>query len=64
MLDPRTGCPDRPVEPPEREAYADVCCVCREPILLHETYYDFSGDAVHEDCLREYAKRYRTEAES
>lgn len=62
MTDPYTGCPERALEPPTRDTYLDVCCVCGEPIALCEPYYDFGGDTVHEDCLLAYARTRRKEA--
>lgn len=60
MTDNRTGCPERQLDPPENaQPIVDVCCVCKEDIYAGETYFDFDGDMVHEDCASDYIRRFR-----
>ena len=60
MFDHYTGCPDRVLEPPEENrTYLDVCCMCCEPIYMGDTYYDFGGDIVCEDCRTRYESLHK-----
>lgn len=59
MIDPYTGCTDRPVEPPELDTYTDVCCICDEPLYVHDTRYDFDGDMVCDECVMQYIQRFK-----
>jgi hypothetical protein len=38
----------------------DICMVCSRYIVEGESYYDFSGDIVCEDCLSDYVKEHKT----
>ena len=38
------------------------CESCREEIRADETYYDIEGDLLHEECLLDWAWKYRREA--
>lgn len=50
--------PEPRLTPPEpHRRIVDRCCVCGQDIYEHEQYYDFSGDAVHADCMHEYQER-------
>ncbi len=65
MTDPRNGCPERELEPPESEI-CTYCAVCGEPIFRGEGCYRFfyDGKWVHEDCLDEYLRlHYKTLAD-
>ena len=47
----------------EKEAeIVGICESCREEIRADETYYDIEGDLLHEDCLLDWAWKYRREA--
>lgn len=44
----------------EREAEAvGICEACREEIRAGEDYYDIEGDLLHEDCLLDWAWKYK-----
>lgn len=46
----------------EKEAeVVGTCEACREEIREDETYYDIEGDLLHEDCLLDWAWKYRRE---
>ncbi len=36
-----------------------VCAECGEAIAYGEDYYDIEGELLHEDCLREWAEKFR-----
>lgn len=37
-----------------------ACSACGEPITTDdEFYYNIEGELVHDDCLREWAEKYR-----
>ena len=38
----------------------DDCKICNRYIFEGESYYDFSGDIVCEDCLSDYVKEHKT----
>ncbi len=60
MIDYRTGCPDAQLEPPEdTRIIADVCCMCGYEIPAGVEYYDIHGDAVCDECGREYLRKHR-----
>lgn len=40
----------------EKAEVVDICMVCNREIYEGESYYDFSGDIVCEDCLSDYVK--------
>lgn len=64
MTDPRNGCPERELEPPESEIFT-YCAVCKEPIFRGEWCYRFDdGNLVHEDCVDDYlCLHYKTLAD-
>ena len=35
------------------------CAECGEPIEYGEDHYDIEGEKIHEDCLRDWADKYR-----
>lgn len=35
------------------------CAVCGEPIEYGEDHYDIDGELIHEDCLRDWADKFR-----
>lgn len=35
------------------------CAECHEPIEYGEEYYDFGDEMIHEDCLSDWAEKYR-----
>ena len=39
-----------------------ICESCRGEIRADETYYDIEGDLLHEECLLDWAWKYRREA--
>ena len=39
-----------------------ICESCRGEIRADETYYDIEGDLLHEECLLDWACKYRREA--
>lgn len=36
-----------------------ICESCRKEIHAREYYYDIEGDLLHEDCLLDWAWKYR-----
>lgn len=36
-----------------------ICTACQEPVYGGEEYYDIEGELVHDDCLRDWAEKYR-----
>ena len=36
-----------------------ICESCGEPIQDGESYYDCDGSLVHEECLLDWAEKYR-----
>lgn len=38
----------------------DICMVCNREIYEGESYYDFAGDVVCNDCLKDYIKEHKT----
>ena len=36
----------------------DICMVCNREIYEGESYYDFAGDVVCNDCLKDYIKEH------
>ncbi|WP_139905648.1 hypothetical protein [Clostridium thermarum] len=44
----------------EKAEVVDVCMICNRYILDGESYYDFAGDVVCEDCLNDYVKDHKT----
>jgi len=44
----------------EKAEVLDVCLVCQRDILKGESYYDFAGDVVCNDCLKDYVKEHKT----
>jgi len=42
-----------------RRLVVDRCDICGYSILEGDEYYDFDGDIVCEECLLDYAHRYR-----
>ena len=57
---------------PERDAERDyeerepkkigVCEECSDPIYDGEDYYEIDGDMLHEDCLYDWAHKYKVRA--
>lgn len=44
----------------EKEAeIVGICESCREEIHAGEDYYDINGDLLHDDCLLNWARKYR-----
>lgn len=44
----------------EREAeVVGICEACREEIHAGDDYYDIEGDLLHEDCLLDWAWKYK-----
>lgn len=44
----------------EKEAeVVGICEACREEIHAGEDYYDIEGDLLHEDCLLDWAWKYK-----
>ena len=33
-----------------------ICAWCGEPISQNENHYNFDGDIVHYDCMRDYVQ--------
>lgn len=58
---------DDPIRDAERhQAWLDArqevigkCEHCGDNIYADEDYYDIEGEIIHEDCLREWAEKYR-----
>lgn len=58
---------DDPIRDAERhQAWLDArqevigkCEHCGDDIYADEDYYDIEGEIIHEDCLREWAEKYR-----
>lgn len=45
----------------EKPSVVGYCSVCGMLIEDGETFYDIEGELVHEDCLMDWAKKYRVE---
>lgn len=44
----------------EQEAEVIGYCVhCDEPVYADEAHYDIEGDLLHDDCLGDWASKYR-----
>lgn len=44
----------------EKEAeVVGICESCREEIHAGEDYYDINSDLLHEDCLLDWARKYK-----
>lgn len=39
------------------------CEACREDIQKGETHYNIDGDLIHDDCLTDWASKYRVRGE-
>lgn len=39
-----------------------ICCDCQNPIIEGEDYWDFDGDKVCQDCIRDYVKSFMRRA--
>lgn len=60
MVDVRTGCPDAQLEPPEDNSpIVGECCMCGYEIPVGEEFYDIEGEAVCDECGRDYLNRHR-----
>lgn len=59
MNDPKNGCPELTLEPPESEI-STYCAICGDPIFRGEWCYrfDYDWNCVHEECADEYLRRY------
>ena len=49
------GCMSCEVEP----CVIGECAACHEDIRADEDYYDIEGEIVHEECLSDWAEKYR-----
>ena len=43
---------------PEPEA-VDICAECKEPVFGWEDRYNIEGEIIHDDCLIDWAERFR-----
>ena len=53
--------PDWYVEPKELIIF-DTCDECGREIYANKEYYDFDGIIICENCLYDYARRFKKEA--
>lgn len=49
--------PERPLEPPEDKIFG-YCAHCGGEIYEGEDIYVIDSEAIHEDCLRDFAEEY------
>lgn len=48
---------------PDEEIIFNICDVCGEEIYVGDEYYDIDGIIIHDECLKDWAKEYKKEAE-